>query len=509
MTTQTKIITLQELAEKSRQCREQGERVVLCHGVFDLIHPGHVRHLQKARSFGDRLVVTITADPFVNKGPGRPIFPDTLRAESLAALDCVSWVAVNHATTALPVLHAVRPSIYVKGQDYKNPEQDISGNISLEQKAVESHGGEMCFTEEILFSSSGIINNHFEVFTQETKAYLRDFRERYRADDIIAQCQGLRDKRVLVVGEAIIDEYCTTTPMGLTGKGVNVIAARYESNELFAGGAMAVANHLAGFVDQVTLLSGVGRDDPYAPFIRAKLAPNIQTVFYEFESAPTLLKKRFIDKAMNKLFELYYYEEEPLSEAREAEACAWIAEHAGSFDLVVVPDYGNGLISARMVRALCDHARYLAVNTQVNGGNRGYHVITRYPRADFVAVNEPELRLAAHNRFDPLEGLMHTISAKVHAQQFAVTQGTAGALWLDGARNRLLHTPALSTRIVDRVGAGDSFLSLASLSLCGGIEPELALFIGSVAAALDVQIVCNRESIAPVSMFKYINTLLK
>ncbi|MBF0416938.1 MAG: adenylyltransferase/cytidyltransferase family protein [Magnetococcales bacterium] len=509
MTGQSKIITLQELAEKSRQCRARGERVVLCHGVFDLIHPGHVRHLQMARSFGDLLVVTLTADAFVNKGPGRPIFPDTLRAESLAALECVSWVAVNHATTAIPVLLAVQPSIYVKGQDYKKPEQDISGNISLEQRAVESHGGQMRFTEEILFSSSGIINNHFDVFTPETKAYLQGVRTRYRADDIIARCYGLRNKRVLVVGEAIIDEYCYTTPMGLTGKGVNIIAARYESNELFAGGAMAVANHLAGFVDQVTLLSGVGREDPYAPFIRAKLAPNIQTRFFEFESAPTLLKRRFIDKSMNKLFELYYYEEEPLSAACEAEACAWIAEHASSFDLVVVPDYGNGLISAKMVQSLCDHAPYLAVNTQVNGGNRGYHVITRYPRADFVAVNEPELRLAAHNRFDPLDGLMRTMSGQVQARQFAVTQGTAGALWLDGAQDRFYHTPALSTRIVDRVGAGDSFLALASLALSGGIEPELALFLGSVAAALDVQIVCNRESIAPVSMFKYINTLLK
>ncbi|MBF0161681.1 MAG: adenylyltransferase/cytidyltransferase family protein [Magnetococcales bacterium] len=504
-----KIMPLQEMGEKARLYRQQGKQVVLCHGVFDLLHPGHVRHLQKALQFGDVLMVTITADAFVNKGPGRPIFPDTLRAESLAALACVHHVAINHGPTAVPVLHLIQPNVYIKGQDYKNVEQDISGNISTEQHAVESHGGRLCYTEEIMFSSSGIINDHFEIFSPATKEYLRRFKAEHKAEEIINRVQSLRSQRVLVVGEAIVDEYCYVTPMGVVGKGVNVIAAKYGTTEQFAGGSLAVANHLAGFVDQVTLLTGLGRNDQHEPFIRSKLAPNITPVFYYYDQAPTLVKRRFIDENMNKLFELYFYEEESLSAPVEADLCRWLAAHGAEYDLVVVPDYGNGLISAAIIQALCEHARFLAVNTQINGGNRGYHVITRYPRADFAAINEPELRLAAHNRFDAVENLAKKIGVAMQAKQFAVTQGSGGALMLDNVADLSLHVPALSTRVVDRVGAGDSFLAFASLALSGGFSSELALFLGSVAAALDVQIVCNRDPITPLPLFKYITTLLK
>ncbi|MEO5362813.1 MAG: PfkB family carbohydrate kinase [Magnetococcus sp. DMHC-8] len=506
---QQKIVSLEELGQQARLYRQQGKRVVLCHGVFDLLHPGHVRHLQGALQFGDVLLVTITADPFVNKGPGRPIFPDVLRAESLAALACVGHVAINHGPTAVPIIHLIQPHAYVKGQDYKNAEQDVSGNISVEQHAVETYGGQLCYTEEIMFSSSGIINDHFEVFSPATKEYLRHFKSIYQADQIIGLVQSLQKSRVLVVGEAIVDEYCYVTQMGVVGKGVNVVASKYGSTEQFAGGALAVANHLAGFVEHVTLLTGLGHHDRNEPFIRAKLAANIQPIFHYFEQAPTVVKRRYVDGAMNKLFELYFYEEEALTAPVEEQMCRWIADHAGGFDLVVVPDYGNGLISQNMVQALCDHARYLAVNTQINGGNRGYHVITRYPRADFAAINEPELRLAAHNRFAPLDTLARKISATMQTKQFAVTQGSDGAVLLDNQTGLLHQVPVLSTRVVDRVGAGDSFLAFASLALSGGIPAELSLFLGSAAAALDVQIVCNRDPISPVPLFKYITTLLK
>lgn len=509
MSADKKVISFHELEEKSKAYRAEGKRVVLCHGVFDLIHLGHTRHLKKARQLGDVLVVTVTADPFVNKGPGRPIFTDALRAESLASLGCVDFVAVNHGPTAVPVIHALQPHIYVKGQDYKSGEEDLSGNISVEQSAVESHGGTIHYTEEITFSSSGLINSYFDVFPPVTKEYLRTFKANHSADEIIALVQGLRHNKVLVIGEAIVDEYSYVAPMGVTGKGVNIVAAKFESTERFAGGSLAVANHLAGFVDHVTLLTGLGREDAHEPFIRSQLADNIEPLFHYYEEAPTLVKRRFVDEGMNKLFELYFYDEEPLSPSIEAEVCRWLQEKAASFDCVIVPDYGNGLISRKIVQALCDNARFLAVNTQVNGGNRGYHVITRYPRVDFASINEPELRLASHSRFDPLKALVSQTCAAVQAKHFAVTRGTNGAVMLDAANQGFFQSPALSSRVVDRIGAGDSFLSFASLALAGGVSPELSLFLGSAAAALDVQIVCNREPISPVSFFKYITMLMK
>ena len=95
-----KVRTLDQLSEIAAAARAGGQTVVLAHGVFDLVHMGHVRHLEAARREGDVLIVTVTADAFVNKGPGRPIFPELMRAEMLGALEYVDWVGVNHAPSA-------------------------------------------------------------------------------------------------------------------------------------------------------------------------------------------------------------------------------------------------------------------------------------------------------------------------------------------------------------------------------------------------------------------------
>ena len=138
-----KILGLDEIAQRSNMLREQGKRVVLCHGTFDLMHTGHIRYLQRAKKEGDVLLVTVTADEYVNKGPGRPIFNEHLRAENLAALECVDFVAINHAVTAVDALHKIKPNVYVKGSEYRSHGNDVTGNIIREQEAVEVHGGEV------------------------------------------------------------------------------------------------------------------------------------------------------------------------------------------------------------------------------------------------------------------------------------------------------------------------------------------------------------------------------
>ena len=177
-TARDKIVTLEAMAEIVRQAREAGEQVVLCHGVFDLLHMGHVRHLEAARREGTRLCVTLTGDRFVNKGPGRPIFPEGLRAEMLASCQYVDWVAVNHAPTAENVLDTVRPSVYVKGSDYENPEDDITGKIRAEKDAVENHGGRLVFTRDITFSSSTLINRYLDVYDPPLRDFLDKLRQR-------------------------------------------------------------------------------------------------------------------------------------------------------------------------------------------------------------------------------------------------------------------------------------------------------------------------------------------
>jgi rfaE bifunctional protein nucleotidyltransferase chain/domain len=507
MSTQ-KILDLHELAARSRQLRKEGRRVVLCHGTFDLMHTGHIRYLQRARQEGDVLLVTLTGDAYVNKGPGRPVFNEHLRAENLAALACVDFVAVNQAISAVEALHEIQPNIYAKGSDYRSPADDVTGNIKLEQDAVEAHGGSIFYTDEITFSSSSLLNEHFNVFTSETREFLRAFRSQWSDKDIHELIASLSDLKVLVIGDAIVDQYHYATPLGQTGKG-NIFAVRYDSEEQFAGGAVAVANHIAGFSDRVTLVTGLGSMESHEPFIRSKLLPNIDPMFFYFQDAPTVTKRRFVDADLAKLFEVYFYKEDPALGETGQKVCQWLASNAAEFDVVVVPDFGNGFITQDMIAVLCDKARFLAVNTQINSGNRGYHVIHRYPRADFVSLNEPELRMAAHNRHDSLESVAEHVGGLVHAKHLAVTRGTKGVMMHDRNVGMFHKVPALSTSVVDRIGAGDAFLSLAGICLGRGLPPEIAAFIGSAAAAIDVQIVCNREPVDRIVLNKYVSTLLK
>lgn len=506
--TSRKIASLEEIAEQSNSLRKQGQRVVLCHGTFDLMHTGHIRYLQRARKEGDVLLVTVTADEYVNKGPGRPVFNEQLRAENLAALECVDFVAINHAVAAVDALHKIRPNVYAKGSEYRSHGDDVTGNIIREQDAVEKHGGEIFYTDEITFSSSSLLNEYFGVFPPETRQFLEQFREKWPEKEIHRIVESLTGLNVLVVGDAIIDQYHYVSPLGQTGKG-NALAVRYESDEQFAGGSIAVANHIAGFANTVTLLTGLGDMDSHEEFIQEKLLRNVAPVFYRFKDAPTVTKRRFVDGDLAKLFEIYFFQDTPTLEHEGKEVNQWLADNLAEYDIVVVADFGNGFVTDGMIDTLCDKSRYLAVNTQINSGNRGYHVINRYSRADFVSLNEPELRLAAHNRHDPLEEVSETVAGKVKAGQLAVTRGTKGVMMVDMNARMFHKVPALSSRVIDRIGAGDAFLSLSALCLGNGVDAQVAAFVGSVAAAMDVQIVCNRDPIDPVSLKKYVSTLLK
>lgn len=155
-----KILGLQELKGKLESLKTEGKKIVHCHGCFDFMHPGHIKYFQAAKKMGDILVITVTPDAYVDKGPDRPVFNQDLRAESIAALECVDFVCINEWPTAEETLRFLRPQIYVKGQEFENLE-DTTGKIQREFKVVEEIGAEMRFTHEIVFSSTKLLNKYF------------------------------------------------------------------------------------------------------------------------------------------------------------------------------------------------------------------------------------------------------------------------------------------------------------------------------------------------------------
>lgn len=506
---QDKIRTLGELTRITAKIRAGGQTIVQAHGTFDLLHLGHVRHLEAARSLGDVLIVTITADRHVNKGPGRPVFGAELRAEMLAALTCVDWVAINDTADAVRAIMRLRPDIYVKGQDYQNPEGDITGKISLERAAVEAFGGRLHCTDEITFSSSELINRHVEVFEPLVREQLSALRLDGGLAEMLDLIERVRNYRVLLVGDAIMDEYRYVLPMAKAPK-ENMIATRYLDRELFAGGVFAAANHVASFCAQVDVITCLGDAHSCEDEIRGSLRPNVRLHRLLRPGAPTTCKTRFVDPAyMHKLFEVYLMNDEPLTGELGQQLDDLIGEMAPDYDVVIATDFGHGLLGRSSIDALTSHSRFLAVNTQTNSANMGYNLITRYSRADYVCIDAPEARLALADRMSGIGDIARAlISTRIDCAKIIITHGKHGCVTLE--RGGVAHTiPAFAKRVVDTVGAGDAFLAItAPLVAAGGTMAHVG-FIGNVVGALKVDIVGHRRSIERVNVIKAINTLLK
>lgn len=507
--TKCKIKTLDELSKIIESLKKEGRKIVHCHGVFDLLHPGHIKHFEAAKRKGDILIVTLTQDKYVNRGPNRPIFNQSLRAESIAAFECVDFVAINEWATAVETIKRLRPHFYVKGSDYVKKDDDVTGKIYEEEGAVKSIGGVIHFTDEITFSSSSLINTFLTPYPEETREFLHKFKTHYAASDIINSLKETKDVKILVIGDIIIDEYHYCLGLGKSQKD-NIIATKFINEEIFAGGILAAANHLAGFCKEVTLISCIGLKNDYENFAKKHLKQNIKTEFYYRKEYPTVVKRRFVDYAfLNKLFEICYLEDENyLTPSLENQICAYLKSNLKDFDIVLVGDFGHGLITPKIVRILCKYAKFLAVNVQTNSANLGFNVITKFPRADYICIDEPEIRLACHDKFSNLEKLVLHINKKLNCNKIIITRGHRGSLAYSKEEG-FREIPIFSKEVIDRVGAGDAYFSITTPCVFKNRPMEIVGFIGNAVGAMKVLIVGNRSSIEAAPLYKYITTLLK
>lgn len=508
MPTSRKILTLAALAERVSALKAEGRRVVLCHGVFDLLHIGHIRHFEEARRHGDALVVTVTPDEYVNKGSNRPVFTGTLRVEAVAALDAVDHVAINKWPTAIEMLRLVRPDVYCKGGEYRKRQVDADTNMVPEVAVAKKLGIRVEYTDGEVFSSSSLLNASFSPFPPETDAWLSSFRMRHTPEEIIAHLDQARSTRVLVIGEAIIDEYYHVDTIGKSTKDP-VLACQYRDTEAFPGGSLAIANHLAGFCDEVGLICYLGETERREEFVRQHLLPQVKSEFITKHGAPTIHKRRFVDHyTQNKLLELYMMEDS-LLRADDEQALLQLIEHqVAGYDMVIACDYGHGMMTPAAIEVLCRDTGYLAVNTQSNAGNRGFNPISKYWRADYVCLANHEVNIETRNREgDPKDKLLE-VAQHINCRRFTVTQGKEGTLHYEPGHG-FTQVPAFATRVTDRVGAGDALLAVSSLLVLQGAPWDVVGLAGNVAGAQVVAELGNRVPLQKVAVAKQVIALMK
>lgn len=503
-----KIIDLSSLGDVLSKRKKAGQKIVHCHGVFDLMHPGHIRHLAEAKSQGDLLVVTITADAYVNKGPGRPVFTALLRAETLASLASVDYVAINDAKTAIDAIKVIRPNIYVKGSDYADPSDDLTGKIVDEEETVKTVGGRIHFTDDITFSSSALINQNFHSFPTETEAWLRGFRKSYFEKDVLNALDSIKDLKLLILGEAIIDEYVFCSGLGKVAKDP-ILAFLHEQTETYVGGSFAVANHLGDFCESVEIVTLVGEIERHEDFLRSSLHPNVNWHPVTQAAAPTLRKTRYVDDDTgSKIFEIYHMDDDPLPVEIEEKLLTTIAAQLESADVVIVADYGHGMMTPAVIDLVTKKSKFLAINTQANAGNRGFNLVSKYPRADYVCLAGHEMELETRRRHGSWKEKLDELALRIDSPCFTVTIGVAGSIHHhDGGK--FTQAPALAPKVVDRVGAGDAVLAITAVLAAVKTPWEILAMIGNAAGARMVSDLGNRVSLSKSGLSKQLVALMK
>ncbi len=505
--TQNKINKLEKIANKINLLKSSGKKIILCHGVFDLLHVGHIKYFEEAKSFGDILVVTLTPDNFVNKGPRRPAFNEKLRLEAIAALEVVDYVALNEWPTAVETIKTIKPDIYVKGPDYKDSKNDITGNIDLEKDAIESVNGSIAFTSDITFSSSKLINQRIPHLSDSQKEFIRKLKQKYSFKDIVSYVEKLNKLKVLMIGEVIIDEYVFCVSIGKSGK-EPILVNQKISSEKYAGGILSVANHVSNFCKDGKVVSFLGDRNSEIDFINDNLSQNIKFETIQKHNSPTILKTRFIDSyTNNKMVGIYDLNDDIMNQDEEKKLNKILVKNLKNYDIAIVVDYGHGLITPKTVRTLEEHSKYLAVNTQLNSFNVGYHTISKYKKADYVCVHEGELRHDYRNRHDSVEHLTMKLADRIKSEVITITRGNAGSFVYKNGKS--LMCPAYADKVVDRVGAGDTLLSITALCFALGFPKDITLFLGNLAAAETVASTGTGNRLNKVNLVKTVQTLFK
>jgi rfaE bifunctional protein nucleotidyltransferase chain/domain len=452
-------------------------KIVLCHGVFDLCHLGHIRHLQEAKKFGDYLIVSVTADKHVHKGIGRPHFTQDQRAEALRALACVDEVIINEDVGPWDLIRNLRPAFYVKGVDYVGVTSEA---LEKDRAAIAEVGGLLKFTGTRKWSSSALLK--MENFSSEVCQYLETLKKLDARDKIFDAFSKADEKTILFVGETISDVYKYV--QGLAKPSKEMMLATVEiGHERFLGGVLAACRH-AEWKKQFAVTAG------------------------------NITKLRYVDSDFNrKLFDVYLSRDVDLPLEERHEFRDKLMDAVGTADVVIVNDFGHGLMGS-IERDTVKEAGFLALNCQTNAGNYGFNLVTKYPQADFVCIDDPEARLAAGDQSGSMEHVISILSSRIRCKKYLITHGKFGSknFTTSSAPGRYSCAssshPALVTGGVDTMGAGDAVMAVTAPLVAAGLELSLAAFVGNIVGAVKVSIVGHRRHVGRQEILQTVEALL-
>tara|TARA_R110000824_G_scaffold392751_2_gene591336 strand:+ start:5734 stop:7239 length:1506 start_codon:yes stop_codon:yes gene_type:complete len=450
----------------------------LCHGVFDVLHVGHIEHLKQAKENCDILVVSLTNDQYVNKGPDRPFFSISHRLNVISSLEFVDLITVSNNPSSEYIIKCLKPDYYMKGVEYKEKE-DLTNKIDLEQKCLEENGGKILFiANENVFSSSKLLNQ--SLMSEDLLGFIKDLKAEYSVDDILGFIDSVENQSISLTGETIIDEYVYGDCLGKSSKYPAIVFNKLERKS-FLGGAAAVANQLSPLVKNVNLLTYIGDENlnENLKFIEDNLSENISLDYLVKADSPTIKKTRFIDSYWeSRLFETYEINDRPLTSEENKIKNSKLALLSDVFAI----DYGHGFLDGK--------ENVFAANVQSNSGNRGYNFISKYNNAKVYIIDEGELRLEMRDKHSTPASLARLLQETIGGV-VVVTRGSHGCVVVDSSGEK--KVPAISGNIKDAVGAGDAFFGIFSTLFSKKVPLKVSAFLANVAGYMEASVIGHKH----------------
>ena len=491
------IVAIDQLSE----IRKKHEKVSLAHGVFDVIHQGHLKYLSVAKELSDALVVSITEDEFVNKGPGRPYFTDKIRAEMVNALKVVDYVVISPSPRATNIIEALKPNYYVKGPDYKDRSKDITGGIVEEELEVKKHGGTIFFTEDETYSSSTLINKFFETYSDEQKRMIDEVKSHGGMSAIHNIFDEIKKLKVSIIGEPIVDTYVFCEPQGISSKSPSV-SAKFIYEENYAGGTLAIANALSEFVDDVTLFIANGQNELK---ILSKIDKRVKVCSQTFNNVKFPRKTRYIERDKSqRIFELTEIQDRIWDTHSPKKLLDEILD--ADSDVSLLCDFGHGLFEGEFLERIDEELNgFVALNSQTNSSNFGFNPYTKHQKFNYLSIDLREARVAFHDRYSDQLTLFNRLSEMCRAP-ISMTLGSQGSFY---KRNQMVHSPAFASSVVDATGAGDMYYAMTALLESLGAKDEFIPFIGNIFAGMYTKIIGNKSVITKAQLIKALEAILK
>lgn len=479
-----KILNLPELVSKVEEF-PRAKKVIVAHGCFDIVHPGHIRHLSYAKSKADILVASVTADRHINKGIYRPHVPERIRAESIAALEMVDYVIIDDNATPLNLIAELKPDYFAKGFEYgmANPA------TQEETKAIESYGGEMIFTPgDVIYSSTKLLNTYLpKLQIEKLVSLMKQFNISF--DGLREAISRFKNFKVHVVGDTIVDTYTRTNLIGSNAK-TPTFSVLYDGHEDYVGGAAIVAHHLKATGADVTLSTVLG-NDAMGDFASLKLCENRIKGKGIFDANRPTTHKNAIIAGDYRLLKIDVVDNAAIS----AKALNQLKEEIFCVltDCVIFSDFRHGIFNKSTIPVLTEaipKGVFKVADSQVASrwGN-----ITEFKEFDLITPNEKEARFAIADQDSNIGRLASVTKEMTQAKNIILKLGLRGVLFLENDLPYALDS--FTGNAKDAVGAGDALLAYATLTMLATKSLPMACIIGSIAAACE----CEYDGNIPIT----------